>query len=218
MKGNVFEPRGFYYRLDTIESIVKLVTSKCKWTNTVIFYNESAINIIMDDTVMDRPQDTACYTFKLSDEFEEWANLFGKQLDQRSFVEFLKKRPDGEVVDVDNILANIQNLKVATEIIGDYQFDDNNNYSVFFKTTDGESSVKLPKSILFNQVILNGSDKVFAIEVELELIKPREEREKPRFSLNCPKYDQLKKEAAEYEVDRLKESLPDYLILAGTPK
>lgn len=216
MKGDVFKPNGAAYKLDSIESVAALVKAKGSQEHTVIFYNDDTVGVILDDSVMDRPKDYATYAFRLSDELSAWNALFGRTIDQKSFVSFLKQRKPGEIENVEDLMAKIQNLKIATEIIGDYQYDDNNNFTVMFKTKDGENNITLPSALNLHLPFLYGSNKVIDIEVEMELIKPKSENEKPCFKLGCLKYDQYLKEAVDYEVERLKNMLPGYLVLAGS--
>lgn len=215
MKGEVFRPEGTSYKLDSIESVADLIKAKGSKEHSVIFYNDRVVGIVLDDSIMDKPKDRANYHFELSNELKAWKNLFGPVIDQRSFVNFLKQRKPEEVKYVEELMAKIQNLKIATEILGDYQYDDNNNFTVMFKTKDGEKNVTLPSSIYLSLPFLYGSNKAMDVEIEMELVKPRSENEKPGFKLTCLKYDQYLREAVEHEIKRLKEMLPGYLILAG---
>jgi len=219
LKGNFtpFHPQGFNYKLDSVESVVNLVKTKGSVNNTVIFYDDHAIRIIIDDSVIDRPKDTGKYPFTSSDQFDEWESFIGHPLSQKEFTDFLKRRPHGEVADVERLLAAVQKLKLVTSIVGDYQYDDNNNYTVMFKTSDGEDSAKLPSIIEVTLPLLNESDKTFNIPIELELNKPKSEDQKPTFTLECSKIKQFLREATAYEVAKLKEKLPGYLILNGSP-
>lgn len=215
LKGQAFLPQGTSYRLNSIEAVAELVKAKGSKDHTVIFYNDDQIDIILDDSIMDRPQDRATYGFKPSDLFIEWNAIFDKPISQKDFVNFLKQRTPEELPDVGLLLAKVQNLKIATQIVGDYQFDDNNNFTVMYKAKDGEGQVTLPSILEVTIPILYGSDKKFTLEIELELNKPRSENEKPTFTLSCRKLKRYIREATEYEVGRLKAMLPGYLILAG---
>jgi len=215
MKGVVFQPEGTNYKLNSIESVAELVKIKGNKENTVIFYNDRHVGIILNDSILDRPKDYATYTFTLSDELAAWSSLFNKYIDQRSFVNFLKRRKPEEVDHAESLMAKIQNLKIATEILGDYQYDDNNNFTVMFKAKDKEDSITLPSVLTLQVPFFYGSNKVMSIEIEMEMVKPRNENEKPGFKLTCLKYDLYHREAVEYEVERLQHLLPGYLVLAG---
>ncbi len=218
LKGEAFSPIGTFYRLDSIEAVAELVKAKGSKEHTVIFYNDDQIDIILDDSIMDRPRDTAVYGFKPSDLFIEWNSILDKPISQKDFVNFLKQRTPKELADLGMLLAKVQNLKIATQIMGDYQYDDNNNFTVMYKAKDGEGQVTLPSILEVTIPILYGSDKNFALEIELELNKPRSENEKPSFTLSCRQLKRYIREATEYEVERLKTMLPGYLILAGAAK
>lgn len=216
--GNVFQFRGTDYKLESIQAVIDLVQRKGSPERTVLFYNEQAVSVILDDSIMDRPQDKATYGFTLSDAFAEWQNIFGRAMSQKSFVDFLRRRPVGEIEDLDQLLGTVQNLKIATEIIGEYQTDDINNITLMFKSADGEGSAKIPRLLQVTLILLNESDFEQTIEVELEWQKPKAENERPVFVLSCPKVQRYIKEAVDNEVAKLKAALDGYLILAGAPK
>lgn len=212
----VYQYRGFDYKLDSIQSVIDLVKVKGSKERTVLFYNDSCVQVILDDTVTDRPKDEATYSFKFSDSFSDWRKILGSALTQKGFVDFLKRRPYEETTVLEPLLAKVQNLKLMTEIVGEYTYDDNNNISFMYKTKDGEKMTKLPSVITINLAILNESDFFQSIEFELELKKPKSENEKPVFILTCPKMDQYIKNAVAHEVGILKSALDGYFILAGS--
>ncbi|MDK2932369.1 MAG: hypothetical protein PWP27_179 [Clostridiales bacterium] len=203
------------YNITSMDSLIDVVKAKGNKKNSVIFHSDNEVQIIFDDSIQDRPQDIATYHFKKSFEFNDWSKVFGQKLSQKVLVNFLKTRIPGEVEDIENLIANIQKLKIVTEIIGDYQYDDNNNVSFFFKSKDGEGSCYLPKSFNIFIPIFNESDNVSKIEVELELIKPKSENEKPGIILTCPKLERYIKNAVDFEIEKMKKALTGYLVLAG---
>lgn len=207
---------GTDYKLRSMDAVIELVRERGSDENTVVFYNKSKVQVILDDTLMNRPQDRATYSFEWSDAFDEWRAIFGKPQAQKDFVDFLRRRPVGEVLEIESLIATVQRLNLVTEIVGDYQYDDNNNITFMFKSKDGEGSAKLPRIIIVNITLLNESAKVFDLEVELELRKPKSENEKPLFVLTCPKLQRYTNEAVDYEIKRMKEALDGYLILAGS--
>lgn len=211
----IFQYKGFQYSLDSTDSLISLIKRKGSNTKTVIFYNEDRIMAILDDTVTDRPQDTATYAFKRSQEYEEWRSVLDRPMLQKDFVDFLKRRPEGQVKDLDILIATVQQLKLATEIIGEYQTDDPNNITFMFKSKDGEGSASIPKTIIVNMpLLLEGIAQ--EIEIELEFYKPKAENERPVFKLSCPKMERYMKTAIEAEVEKLKEAFDrSWLILAG---
>ncbi len=211
----VHQFRGTDYRLDSTASVVQFVKTKGSPEHTVISYNDTAIKVILDDTVVDRPQDVAVYGFTPSQDLIDWKAILDRPLYQKEFVDFLKRRDSFEVRNVESLIAAVQKLKVNTQIVGDYQFDDNNNFTFMFRSQDGEGSVRLPSVFSVWITLLNESEHKAALDVELELRKPTSEKERPAFVLTCPKLPRYMKDAVQHEVKRLKEALPGYLILAG---
>lgn len=215
LTGQAYRFSGTNYSLDSIQAVIDLVKAKGSKENTVIFYDDNQIGVILDDSVMDRNQDKAVYDFAFSDDFREWKEILGVVMDQKKFVDFLKRRPVTEAHVTEPLLAQVQHLKLMTQIIGDYQHDDDGNTTFMFKTKDGEGKGKLPKKIELNMVILKESDLAQLIEFELELKKPKSEEEKPLFIITCPKLQRYIKIATDHEVGKLKKALEGYLILAG---
>lgn len=207
---------GTKYKIDTIDSIAGLVKFRGTPEKTLIFCNDERIGIIFDDSIMDRPQDIATFGFEMSDEFGEWKSKLNDSLSQKRFVDFLKLRKPAEVTGLDDLLGKAQYLSYATSIVGDFNYEDRDNITVAIKIKDSESTAKIPQLFVINVPLVFGSDKVLAMEIQLDLIKPRDETQKPSFCLTCPKFDRYWAEAVEYEIDRLKKLLPDFQIISGS--
>lgn len=185
--------------------------------NCVIAYDEDGFKAILDDQVKDRTQDRISYLFRKSLQYEEWQKILedGAVFDQKSLLNFLRRREPEEIVDIDPLIAAVQNFKYVSTISGDFTFDDNNNYTFAFKVGDAEGVVRLPQYIYADMEIFNESGFIQNIELELQVQKPRAEGEKPLFALSCPKLSRYKKEAVEHEIEAVKKELDGYLIVAG---
>jgi hypothetical protein len=205
------------YNMSSMQAVIDFVKRKGTVENTVIFYNNDDVRVILDDSIQDRPLDQAMYPFNLSDRFKNWGEVFGRRMNQKDLGNFLRRLELDELPDRDMLVANIRKLQVITEIKGDYEYDEAGNVSVMYKESNGrEGLMALPSLIEPYMPILNESNYEASIEVELELIKPKSEDEKPGIILTCPKKDLYIKDAIEHEVHRLKEALPEHLILAGS--
>lgn len=213
----IYEYKGFSYTADSTDSLIALVKSKGVKENCVISYNEEGFKVILNDKVLDRPQDRLIYAFKKSLQYKEWAKILegGATFEQKSFIDFLRRREENEIVDVDSLIAAVQNFKYVTTTSGDFTFDDNNNYTFAFKIGDAEGTVRLPQFLYADITIFNESGYVQNIEIELEVRKPKAEGEKPTFALTCPKLQRYINEALEFEIDKVKKELNGYLIVAG---
>ena len=86
-----------------------------------------------------------------------------------------------------------------------------------FKVGDMEGTVKLPQSITVNIEVYNESGYTIPMEIELEVVRPKSDGEKLRFSLTCPKLARYLKLAWENEVSDVHDKLEDkgFLIIAG---
>lgn len=214
----VFQYKGFRYNADTADSFARLVLAKADDENCVVFCNEKGFQAILDDTVKDREQDTVSYGFALSIQAQEWEKILtdGKVFDIKGLVDFLKRREENEIADIDRLLYAVSNFKYVTNVQGDFSFDDRNNYTFNIKLSDGEGTVRIPRVILANIEILHGSDFRQDIEIEVEVQRPKDPSERPCFLLSCPKYPRYYQTAIDWEYTQLPKRLPDYLIVQGS--
>jgi hypothetical protein len=215
----VFEYQGFRYTADSKDSLIALVKSKSVKPNCVIAYNEKGFEAILDDTISNREQDRVSYHFKKSQQYQEWRKILegdGCVFGQKNLIDFLRRREPGEIIDMDVLIAAIQNFKYVSNIAGDFTFDDRNNYTFAFKIGDAEGTVKLPQTVNAYIEILNESNFKQCMEIEIEVQKPKSEGEKLLFLLQCPKLSRYLKEAVDQEIEGVKAGLDGYLIVAGS--
>lgn len=211
-----YYPSGKRHQLDTIDAIAELVKFRGSKEGSLIFFNEAGAGIILDDRIMDRPQDKGHFKFLASEELKEWQRVINKSLNQREFVDFLKLRNPEEVVDLDYLLGQVQFIQFGTLINGDFNYEDKNNITMMVKIKDMETTAKIPQQITVNVPLVFGSAKVISMEIQLDLERPTNENQKPVFKLTCPKFNRYWKEAVEFEVNRLKELLPGHQIISGS--
>jgi hypothetical protein len=213
----IYVYKGFSYMADSTDSLISLVKAKGAKANVIVAYNDAGIEVILDDTVVERKQDRLAYKFKNSIQFEEWEKILtrGCSLDQKEFIKFLQRRETGEIDNIESLMASIQQFKYVTNIAGDFTYDDNNNYNFAIKIGDAEGTVRLPQFIFAKIEIYLESGLVQTMEIEMEVIRPRGEGEKPMFNLSCPKLSRYLQEAVDYEIKKLKKELDGYLIVAG---
>lgn len=214
----VHNPESFDYGLQSLQGVLDLIGRKGDSQKTVVFYNDANIQVILDDTITDRSKDTALYSFANSIAYTHWKNIFGKAFQQKELIDFLKNHPEDIVGGVDSLISAVSKLKITTEIVGDYWYDDNNNITFMFKSKDGEGAASIPAKITLCVPIFNESDFVPQMEVELQLNKPKAETEKPTIVLTCPRMEFYRKAAVDFTVNALKEALPGFLIMAGSPR
>jgi hypothetical protein len=213
----------FRYHLRSTQSLIDLIKSRGYEEYSQIFYMDSGgtprVEVIMDDSIDDRDKDTAIYPFEHSDELKEWEDILDRQIGQKDFIDFLNRRdPEQECPAAVALLGAVQQLKIATQITGDYSYDDNNNYTFGIKVRDTENFTRIPSVIEIHVPILNESDLIADIPIELEITKPKDQTEKPTFKLSCPRLQRYIKTAVKYEIDKIREALPGYNIMAGSPR
>jgi len=213
---SIFQYNGFKHEVFSTESLIALTKAKGKPESAVVAYSDSGVKIILDDNVVDRRQDRIEYLFKVSQQFNEWASVLrGCDMTQKELIDFLRRREDGEVNDADFLLSQVQQFKFVTNISGDFTYDDRNNYTFAVKVGEAEGTVRLPQIIIANIEVYNESGFIQPMEVEIEVVKPRNESEKLTFRLSCPKFSRYNKKALENEINQIKTGLDGFLIITG---
>lgn len=213
----IFTYKGFHRDLDTVQSLIDLIKVRGSSESSVILWNDTQIKVVLDDSVQDREQDTATYRFKASDQYQEWNDILGDQMSQKELVQFLKHRPDSELSPDyrDLLLGAAQSLKFVTETVGEFEYKDDNNIGVMFKTKDGEGQTYIPN--LFEiEIPIFKEGRTFDVEIELELKKPTTDNPRLYFVLTCPNLKRYNTDAVDDEVRRMKAALADYIVLAGS--
>ena len=213
-----FQYTGFHYQAHSTEAFVSLVKAKASRENAVIGYIENGMHAIVDDTVQDRRQDTISYQFLNSQRFLEWGDILsakGITLNQKMFLNFLKRRDKDELPNLEELIFSVQNFRYVTNISGEASYEDGNNYVFGIKVKDAEGTTTLPKSIYPKIQIYKESDFVAAMEIEIEIVKPRDAGEGLGFVLSCPKFERYVEEAQAYEVEKMKKELDGYLVVAA---
>lgn len=216
--------RGVHYSLRSTQAVIDLIKKRGSQENTLIFYvdaDKPQVQVVLDDKVVDRDKDIADYRFAKSDVLKEWEEVLGNPqgIDQKGFIKFLKRRKLEEFENstmLQQLLAISQQLNLATVINFDSVYENENNKEVSFKIKDVDTSTTIPETFLLDIPLLNESDLKCVIDIELELVKPREEGQKARFVLSCPMLPKFMKEAVRYEIGKIREALPGYELLAGT--
>lgn len=206
------------YETASTDSLLRLIKRKgsAEWTIIACDEENSKVSVILDDTVMNRPQDTAVLAYEWDRDLADWLNILDRRLDQKTFVKFLQARPDAEKGDIEPLLNAASHLSVATEITGDYVHDDNQNTVFAFKSRGKEGTTKIPKSIKVLSPVVRDGQLLYSVEFEIELDLPKSADQKPAFIITCPKRNRYWYEAVKAEVKRIEEALPYHLVINGT--
>ena len=212
---DVFQYHGFRYELSSAESFVKGVKAKGDPKTSVITYSDKNVVAVTDCTVTDRTQDKIVYAFQKSEQFKEWNSIFGLSLTQKEMLDLLRIH-EHEIEDYEKLLIAVRNFKYVTQTEGDFTRTDDDNYVMSIKVKEAEGTLKMPRFIFVNMVILNESQFTQKVEVQLDIIKPKGEGDKLSFKLSCPIMNRYVKDAIKSETDLIKSELTNYLLLAGT--
>lgn len=213
-----FRYGGFTYHVETTDSFVKLIKAKATKENAVVAYQKDGMHAILDDTITDRPKDKLVYYFQLSQQAKEWLDFINGSkgpIGQKSFLNFLKRRGVEELSNLEELLFSVQNFRYVTNISGEASYEDGSNYVFGIKVKDAEGTTTLPKSIYPKIQIYKESEFVAAIEIEIEIVKPRDAGEGLGFVLSCPKFERYVEEAQAHEVEKMKKELDGFLVVAA---
>lgn len=205
------------YVFNSVQSFADFINAKCIEDKTIIVYNDEYIKAVLDETVQDRPLEHAKYEYQRSLEFKAWGNIFGKRLLQKDFIKFLKSREPNEIVgNVENISMQFSKLNMITSIVGEYCTSDNGDVTFAYKETTGKEGVaSIPTSMKIQIPLLNESDYVQEMEIEIEITRPKSEDDKPMIILTCTREELYLKRAIAAEVEKLKNELAGYMVLSG---
>ena len=109
----IFQYHGAQYETLSVKGFVELVKAKGVQDRAVVFGTEKGFYAILDDGVKDRELDTVSMPFKHSVICNEWIQILQKGVifNIKEFVDFLKRRSDGEIENIDELLYNIKNFK-----------------------------------------------------------------------------------------------------------
>lgn len=203
------------FTTNVTDSFLDLIRRKGSPEGTVITFTPGSILAILDDRVVDRPQDEVKHTFERDPYLAGWLSICGKPMLQKDFVKFLQNRPSKERCDVEPLLAAVSNLSVATEISGEYSCDDNQNMVFAFKSKGKEGTAKVPQTIELTTLVINEGESVVRVQFELEFRVPKSSDEKPAFVVSCPRWELYWREAVDAEIQKIRRELEGYLILSG---
>ena len=197
--------------LNTIEDLAAYCLRWGTQVQTVIYCSQETITAVLDEAV---PLQTVTFKTVWSAAFEQWKKALAHPHDQKSFKEFIERRV-GDIADGINLLNVVSDMKMTTVIEHSGQFDNDQNYSVIFKESNGESAVKIPKFFDVEIPLVEGDRRRYTLKVELKLKTPKSADEKLQFVLKCWELDEILTEAMNDRIGDLKDKLDGWQIHAG---
>jgi hypothetical protein len=215
----IFQYRGYSYRAYTTDSFCRLLKYGAEDAKrAVVFETKKGFRAVVDCAVHDRPQDRVLYDFALSVRAEEWKEIFeaGRAFSVKQMVDFLKRREPDEIEDADAFMAAAKNVKYVIRTEADFSRDDDHNYVVAIRVGEAEGTIRVPECVYVRIPLLEGSDFVQRVEVEVTIHRPKDEKDgAPGFFLSCPKYARYFEKAREAEIVRLESALDGFLVVQG---
>lgn len=215
-----YNHKGISHRLQSVTAMVELLTKHGSAEKSIVYFNKENINAILDQTITNRPLDTAVYEFLASHVANVWKNIFNCELGQKAFIKFLKSREQGEIPGMENLISSAQKITANFKIISESSYVDSNNMGIVYKiedmngkTTD-EGKMIIPEEIAIWMPLLLETSKEFRVVIDLELTKPVDGKA-PFFKFSCPRWNIYWENAVAAAVEDLRNRLPGYLIISG---
>jgi hypothetical protein len=209
-----FDYKGFQLTVSDLASLIEMAHTYGCDELSLVMVGEKGVLLIVDNKEYARPKDTVYYPYRPQLAYKAWGEKLKSKIDYRKFIEFLRGRNPEEVEGMEILLAKLTTIKFDSIVNGDYSYDDNNNMTVMFKTSTSEGSQTLPKQIIASLPIFEDQP-VYRFALDMELILPKSEQEKPSFILTCPRWDENVIAAQRDILVRTKKDLAGYTILSG---
>lgn len=214
----IFTYRGQRFLANSMNAFIDLAKKHMVVAGSpVAAYDEQRIIAVLNQSVHDRPLDMICYNYKFALDYRYLKGLLGKAMTQKDLIDAVKRLTSyfGWKTPADLLIARLKTLKLVTNIAGDFQVDDNNNYTFAIKVGDAEGTTQLPSELVLDMPIYNEQKEMFEVNLELEVVKPKNENERPLFVLRCPLVDILERDALLSEIKNAQEQLVEMLIVEG---
>lgn len=140
------------------------------------------------------------------------------EFDQKSFLKLIDTFP--ECVSADSMTAailrgNVEKMQLSTEIKFESNLDKDNLEFVYKEKTGGAQTGKLPKKLMLTLPYYEGSSNKIEIGVDLEVVMPKNEGEKPVFTITNIKHERTEREALKSEIESLGEELYQWVFCNG---
>ena len=199
------------------------VLKKCAQDSAkgLIFYQEDRITAFLEE---DNRDESVSLPLKKSLEMQQFfsggLNEPGVGVfNQKSFLKLLDTFPEcvtAEGTTVHVMRALIEKMALAVEISFESNLDpDNLEFLYKEKAGGGSQSGKLPKKITLSLPYYEGSKNKTVIHVDLDIVMPKAEGDKPKITITDVKHARTKRDALEAEIASLKTELTGWLFVNG---
>jgi hypothetical protein len=216
----IFQYEGFNYSAHSTDSFCRLLKAKAvDIPSAAVFMKDSGFHAIVDTSVVDRPQDTITYDFRYSVRAKEWMRILteGMTFTVREMIDFLKCREEGEIEEYEKLLYAAQNFRYVLKTEGDFTRDNSQNYVVMIRVGEAEGTLKIPERIYINLELIDGSDYLQSLEIEVDIHRPKDAKDgMPGFHLGCPKFARYLDKAKNREGMVLNQELSEFLVVSGS--
>lgn len=186
----------------------------------IIFYQEDGITAFLNE---DDREEKIALPLKKSLEMQQFfsgSNTVGEGVfNQKSFLKLLDTFPecvsaDGTTVQI--MRALVEKMALAVEISFESNLDPENLEFLYKeKAGGGNQSGKLPKKITLTMPYYEGSKNKTVIHVDLDIVMPKAEGDKPKITITDVKHARTKRDALEAEIASLKTELTGWLFVNG---
>jgi hypothetical protein len=181
------------YRAHALENIASVVTFARRYgdaARSVVFYDDSRVEVVLDETPARGIRERAVMTWKYSPDLRDWQQLLGgKAIDHRALMDFFMRHQqtlvEATILDRMREVRAMMHVKVDSDLRLDGE-----TAGVVFESQAGPSLIQFPRRIEVMLPVLDGDVVADAswirTMVHVEVMLPREPKQPVSFALFAP--------------------------------
>lgn len=199
------------YEVFNLYSFINYCKDRIDDETGAIFVSHEEIKGLHD---IEKPNSSyVVYRFVKSQQFQDWLSV--KHFNQRQLREFLETRL--REFQPASLFEELAKLKLNAQIRYNADMDDDLNYRLIFEEKQAKGSSQIPKKITVSVPIYENRP-ARDVEFRVRFSQPKNDGEKPLFSLEPIGLEQILRMEMEDMAQTLDEELSGYEIYYGTPR
>lgn len=201
------------YSIRDTESFIAYVNRYGKDKDGIIFYNDKGLKMLFEES---NRKEFVSLPFGSSLELRSFLGEYGtsKEFTQKQFFKVLETFSDclGEQAKI--LLPSVERLRLDSQIEFESNIDPHDMIFTY-KDKAGLQTTHIPKKLVLTLPYFEGSNILIDLAVDLEVSKPRNENDKPYFTLTDPKAERTERDALDEEINVIKDGLPEWMFVHG---
>lgn len=212
------------YRAHTIEDVTSLALYAKRYGNperSVVFYNDTLIELVLDDEVVSGERETIELEFAYSREWDAWSNLVedGGEHEHKRLMTFLLLHQ--HTIVNPTIIDSMRSVRATFQ--ANYESDlrlDAATVGVLFKATAGDELVRFPREFTITVPVLDidvmDKPQWVTVPIRLEVSLPDGPQKPVLFRLLAPTLESIRRVRIDSQIELLRGLLPGWLIVRGS--